>query len=342
MNMNKKNRIAITVAIMLAAPGLASADNAKVNGFIDIIYKIQDDPANGTGPNNTNPNIYKFGADGGVGFSSAPAENVTVRMDAKLNLGLGSTTTDNFGDTVALDGNGANIEQAFVTWGLLKGITVLGGVFNNPIGQDAEDAPNMNFTSHTAVYHILDNQTALIGNNLAGVTAAGTVDQTNLTFGFLNDLAHANEKNSMLFLMSGAPLKNLKMELGYLTQYTGAGNMWDLNGTYGIGGFTLGLDYLSPNNIVNSAYNVWGGYDFGNGIGAKLRYDSVSWASDAKLEDVTSFTYYVSYQAAKNLAIALETSNGYNRNLDAAATRSAAITGIGDGYVVTLELIGTF
>lgn len=338
--MNKK-LIAIAVTSALVAPGLALADDAKANGFVDIIYKIQDEPADV--PGGKNPNQGKFGADGEVDFSVSPADGVTARVDANLDLSAGATS--------------GGLEQGFFAWAVTPGVTVLGGVFNDPIGQDAEDAPDMNFTSHTAVYNILNHQTALTGNNVAGVAAAGALGRVNVTVGLLNDLGQADEKNSLALVLGGSPLENLKLEFGYVTHDTQdlagvaqtAGNVWDLNGTYSTAGFTVGVDYLAAEEIVDAAYNVWGGYDFGNGFGVKVRYDSVGWTNtglSAGVKDVSSTTVYASYQAAKNLAIGLEVSSGDNGNFNTTtntdSTIAQPVSGIGDGSVATLEFIATF
>jgi hypothetical protein len=353
----KKTLITLAVGCVLGAPAFATAADAKANGFADIIYTIQDEPADKTGAdaagnaNTKNPNKGKFSANGEVDFSVSPAEGVTARVDTDLALGTN-------GGTNACGVNGAGpcdsavIEQAFFAWGVANNVTVLGGVFNDPIGQDAEDAPDMNFTSHTAVYNILDNQTTLYGNNIAGVAVAGAMGPVNVTVGVLNDLGQVNEKNSLALVLNAAPVKDLAVELGYVTHdkqsvggsATTAGNVWDVNGSYTISGFIVGLDYLGPQEIIDSAYNVWLGYDFGHGFGAKVRYDSVTYTGSA-VKDESATTLHLSYHAASNLDVALEFTSGDNPNLKKVAGVGQGvdpITGIGDGATSTLEFIAIF
>jgi len=90
---------------------------------------------------------------------------------------------------------------------------------------------------------------------------------------------------------------------------------------------------------------VWLGHDFGNGFGAKVRYDFVTWAGSS-IKDVSSSTIFISYEAAKNLAIALQFTSGDNSNFVKATNTdpniAQTVSGIGDGTTSTLEFIGTF
>ena len=158
--MKKQNLVAMAFASALAVTSTAQAgDDVEVSGFIDVI-------ANTDG-------ALVFGADGEIDVSKKMG-TVTVRVDADVNLAInGGANADN-----ALSSSGQDsgrFEQAYFAWGATEGVTVLGGVFNNPIGQEAEDAPDMDFTSHSVTYNILDGQTVASGNNVAGIAVAGAV-----------------------------------------------------------------------------------------------------------------------------------------------------------------------
>jgi hypothetical protein len=348
----KKKLLPLAIAAAMA-PGFAAA--ADTSGFVDIIYTAADDEADNTGfPDATkNANNGKFGASGEVDVSGMPADGVTVRMDVDLTAAMDTAT-----------GASATLEQAFFAWGVTEGVTVLGGVFNDPVGQEAEDAPDMNFTNHSVVYNILNGQTALYGNNVAGVAVAGGVGPATITLGVLNDLAQSDEANSIAFVINGSPMAGLDLELGVVSQASqtdsaaaattthgiSAENVTDFNVSYApaqVAGLTVGLDYMTPSKVIDSAYEFWAGYDFGNGFGVKVRQEAVAWEASG-VDDVTRTSFNISYQAASNLSIILESASGdgitTSSGIDtlAGAGTGKTVTGVQQDNLTTLELVGTF
>ncbi|HED36036.1 MAG TPA: hypothetical protein ENJ08_17720 [Gammaproteobacteria bacterium] len=332
--MNKK-LIALAVAGTFAGYG-AVASAATVSGFANIIYTAVDDAAGpAAGSSAKNPNEGKFGADAEIDVI-ATSGAVTTRVDVDLNLTGG--------------GDSGTLEQAMFAWDL-GAVTLIGGVFNNPIGADAEDAPDMDFTTHSVVYNILDHQTARDGNNITGVAVAGAVGPVTLTGAFLNDIQDANEENSLAFVVNYSPIAGLDLEAGFVTQddqmntatppaATTAGDVANFNVIYSIKGFTVGLDYLAPSNIIDSAYTIWGGYTHGD-FNFKVRTESVAWeATGAADHDVN--TLYATYAANENLSIALEFRDGDQGAATAPGNTANAITGVAQDSVATLEFIATF
>ncbi len=366
----KKKLLPLAIAAAMA-PGFASA--ADVSGFADIIYTITDDHAavgtdmkSGTADDDLiNDNEGSFNANAEVDFSASPADGVTVRVD--LDLGLPALNSAPGGGAT----DSADIEQAFFAWGATEGVTIIGGVFNNPIGHEAEDAPDMDFSSRGAVYTALDSQTALPGDNVAGLAAAFAVGPATITAGLLNDIGETDDNNSIALVVNASPMAGLDLEFGYVSQednmYTGAtasttgsanalsvGDATNFNVVYtGVQNLTVGLDYLMGDKVVDSAYDFWVGYDFGNGFGAKVRASDISYnKSDvnniianagvtaatnalvaAKLHgaDQDSTSIFLSYQVASNLSAALEFTS-----------YSFSTAGYGDEDLTTLELIATF
>jgi len=334
--MNKK-LIALAVAGAFASYGaVANASSATVSGFANIVYTAADDAA-GPALNSTakNPNEGKFGADAEIDVIATTGA-VTVRVDVDLNLTGG--------------GDSGTLEQAMFAWDL-GAVTVIGGVFNNPIGQEAEDAPDIEFTSKSVVYNILDHQTARDGNNITGVAVAGAVGPVTLTGAVLNDIQDADEENSLAFVANYSPITGLDLEVGFVTQddqmntatppaATTAGDVANFNVAYNIQGFTVGLDYLSASNIVDTAYTLWGGYSFGD-FSVKLRTESVSW-EDTNTADHDANTLYASWQAEENLLIALELKDGDQGASTAPGNTANAVTGVAQDGTATLEFIATF
>jgi len=324
--LQKKNMVAMAVVGALAVPFAAQADeDAEVSGFIDVI-----------GGTNSNP---VFVADGEIDVSKKVGD-VTVRIDADLSL------AGNGGASMGSDSG--RIEQAFFAWGASDTVTVLGGVFNNPIGQELEDAPDMDFTSHSVVWNILDNQTGLNGNNIAGVAGAAAVGPATVTVAVLDDIGFAANsagdkgKTSVALVASLAPMEGLDVEFGFVTQddqkvlgvATTAGNVINLNGAFNAGQFTVGLDFLSAANIVNNAINLWARFDVNDKANVKVRYETVSFEA-AGWDNSTKTTVYGTYSINDNLSTALEFSTGSNKT-------GEGLTGIVDDSVTTLEFIGTF
>lgn len=336
MTLNKKILfIAVSAAL---APGLSSAaEGLTVSGFADIIYTIKNESRDNTGDGtdtSINDANSKFGATAEADFAYKAADSVSVNVDLDLNAG---------------GGDSGQIEQAYFGWAATPAVTVLGGIFNDPIGYDAEDAPNMNFTSHDVIYGILDHQTALTGDNVAGIAVAGAIGPVTLTGAMLNETAQTNEENSFAIVANYTALKDLNLELSYLTQadqatrdknggatIASAGDVVDFNAAYSINNFIVGLDYLVADKIVDSAYAMWAGYTFGTtGFGVKARYEAVGWEASGA-EDSKRTTLYGSYQVAKNLSAALEIADGDDKN------PQTAVTGIAADQTMTLEFIATF
>ncbi|MBV1874748.1 MAG: porin [Gammaproteobacteria bacterium] len=232
----KKSIIALAVAAASIAPMMAEAGAPEVSGFADIIFTAVDDTAPISVADGSNTLESKFAADGEIDFKGNLADDVSVRVDLDVDLGGGQS---------------GDIEQAFFGWKMNDDVTLIGGVFNNPIGWEAEDAPDLYQTSHSQNYDILDGQTALRGNNIAGVAVAGSVGDFTLTAALLNDLQQANEENSLALVVGFSPNEDLSLEAGIVTQEGGAETVLDLNATYKIDDITAAAEILIAEEIID-------------------------------------------------------------------------------------------
>ncbi|HEC20142.1 MAG TPA: hypothetical protein ENI97_12455 [Gammaproteobacteria bacterium] len=314
---NKKNLLTVTFAVAMGPVLAQASDDAEVNGFVDIIA-------------NSDAAVV-FGADAEVDVSKKIG-SVTVRADMDANLAA------NGGASVGGEDSG-RIEQAYFAWAANQSVTVLGGLFNNPIGQELEDAPDMDFTSHSVTWNILDGQTALYGNNVAGIAAAAVVGPATITLAVVDDLGLAAStsgkgKTSTAIVVNASPMKALDLELGYVTQDGQAENVTDINAKYSAGAFTVGLDYLIADKVVDSAANLWLGFDVNDKLNLKARFESVSFEATG-MDDSTRTTVYATYAINDNLSAALENSSGDNAS-------GEPVSGIVDDSITTLEFIGTF
>ncbi len=324
----KKKLLPLAIAAAMA-PGFAAA--AEVGGYADIIYTISDD-ASATGPGVTGTE-GKFFATSELQFSASPADGVSVRIDADLDLAAGNTNINNALDPTANSDSG-RIEQAFFAWSAVDNVTVIGGVFNNPIGYEAEDAPDKDFTSNGIVYDILDQQTALNGDNVAGLAVAGVIGPVTVTGALLNDLGQVNDENSLALVVNYAPIEGLDLEAGMVTQtnkgtanaspmQVSAGDVINFNAVYtGVENLMVGIDFLDADLLKDPVYDLWAGYSFGDAaVKARL--------SDGG--DASATTLYASYQVASNLTAALELRSD-----------DPGTPGSSKSDKTTLELIATF
>jgi len=285
----------IAVAMLAALPAVGFAEGAKVSGFADVTYT-----------NNNDQSV--FGAAAEIDVENK-MDKVSVRVDTDLTLAGngGASGHDDNGNPVST----ANIEQAYFAFAAHEKVTVLGGVFNNPIGLEKEDAPDMPAITKGQIWGILDGQTALYGNNIAGVAGAIAAGPATITLAGLNDLGGAdNEKNSFAVVVNASPVKGLDLELGYVTQEDTdatptAGNVMDFNAAYSVAGATLTVDYLAADNVVDSAMEFGVGYAITPKISAYARYDAVAYEADG-MDDTTSITVYGSYQLTPNLLVSAE------------------------------------
>lgn len=313
--------LAIAAAMFCLKPVLAA--DIKVDGFVDIIYTITDEASDV--PGGKNPAEGKFLADAEVDFASKLSDTVSVRVD--MDLALAANGGVNAG--LAGPADSAVLEQAFFAWSLPKDLTLIGGLFNNPVGWEAEDAPDLYQTSHSANWNILDSQTALHGNNIAGVALAGKIGPVTLTGAFIDDLGLAPEENSLAIVANMTAMKGLDLELGYVTQdndITAAGNVMDFNAVYTLNKLTLVFELLTADAIIDSSILLLGNYDFGNKFGITGRYETISF--DGPGSDTDIITLAGIYTPADNLSILLEW--------------NTTDTGTTDADMLTAEFIALF
>lgn len=354
--MNNKKLLSVCVAsafITLPAHAQGPSDKLKVSGFADIIYVLTDDATSNNAAGKS-PTEGKFGANAEVDFQSQLSDTVSVRLDADVVLAANGGTS--------LAGDSGRIEQVYFAWTGAPNLTLLGGVFNNPIGWEKEDAPDLYQVTHGQIWDIMNGQTALDGNNVAGVAGAYNFGMGTVTVALLNEVQQTDEENSFAFALNLTPIDNLDVEFGYVTEadrqdsttatYGSQGavvgsaeNWWDLNATYKWEKLTLGAEVLVADQIVDMAYMLIGNYSFDQGIGVTVRYDSASYQDTTvapiltNLKDTETLTLAASYQLASNLTTLIE----YRMQDDANDTTDGPGGGvIADGDLVQLEFVATF
>lgn len=320
--MMKPIRRVIPALVMTALfPLHAGAADLKWNGFLDFTFMAIDDTTSGPSPTQG-----KFDMMGELDLNATLGNAVTARMDFDLGTAM---------QTMPM-GDSSRFEQAFVAWDSPKGIQFKGGLFNNPLSWEAEDAPDLYQISHGQLYSIWDYTTELNGDNLMGVAVSGKTGIVTLTAAALNDLQQVDEKNSFMGMVEIKPDTQMDLKVGFITQKTLFKTIVDINATYTQGLIMLGGEIMLPSEIIDMGLGITGTYKFSEQVSGTLRFDNVSY--DRKgYDDSRSFTIAASYMLDKNLMVNAELrSNGSDNNFYAAKIKNA------DGNQVQLELIATF
>lgn len=345
----EKGRLALAVAAVFAVPMASAAeDNLVFSGFADIIYMVTDDTT--ALVSSKSPTEGKFSVNAELDFVGKMSDKLTVRVDADLDMVVNGGTS--------AGGDSGRIEQAYFALAATDKLTVLGGIFNNPVGWEGHDAPDMITTTHGQIWDIMDGQTVLYANNVTGVAAAMNFGMFTVTAGLLNDLQQSSEENSLAAAINLTPMKNFDLEAGYVTQASrqdssnqgsyrnitpplGSAEDWyDVNATYKLDKFMIGAEILGAGKVVDMAYAVYGRLEVAPGFGISGRFDSVSYQDPiASVKDTETITLAAAYQVEPNLSIGVE----WRTQDDANDTTSGAGGGIiSDGDLVQLEILAKY
>lgn len=354
-----KRFVAVVVAALFLTTPAYAETNADVSGFLDVYYTISDSPADVAA--DKNPNEKKFLVEGEVDITAALGSVLDVEIDFDLYVNA-------FGNNSTIN-DSAEIEQAFfVLKDTLGPFTAIGGVFNNPIGFEAEDAPDLYQLSHGQIYSILDDSTALHGNNVAGLALQWNMGPAGLTVAMIDDLARTDEESSALAVLNYTLSEGIDIEIGYVSQAdetdsaaktttdlgkalndpavaaakTTAGDIIDVNITFKTWThFIFAMEYLSADEVIDHAYGVTANLGFGEKVSLTVRYDVVSYDDSlfsVNKEDSKTSTLAISYNIAENLSAILE----YKSITDNDGVGKAVGIVDGDGSQSILEFTAKF
>lgn len=315
----------LPAAIALSACAFSAhaveAKDMKWNGFVDFTFTLHDSTDETAGPP---------GED-----ESATQSKFAVGSELDLNVDLGNKVgarLDTDFTTAAANGTSGGVasEQAFLTWESPQKLLLKGGVFNNPLGWEGEDAPDKFHVTSGLLYMLWDDTTLLYGNNVAGVSLSGAMQQITLTGALLNDLGNTNEKNSFMAVVNFAPAQGVDLEAGFVSQDAGVESIVDINASFTKGVFMVGGEIMLPSEFVDLAFGVSGVMKFNEQFSGAARFESLAYEDDLVGADVTSITLGVSYMIEKNLLANAELRMFDSDNDDV------------DGDVITLEMLATF
>jgi len=311
---------ALVVAVIPAA-NAAEISNVNLNGFLDMVWTVSDGTDLGI-----NGDDGHFDTTGELDFTSKLQGPVSLRMDANLNSAGGSDS--------------GQLEQAFLNWDIQKNLSLKGGVFNNNLSWEKEDAPDMYQITHGQLYNIWDTTTDLPGNNLSGIELSYSADIFKLSAAYLNDLLNVPDENSVKLSGEFHALPTLNIMVGYVTQNTGFEDIIDVNATWNMNNkLTFGAEVMLPDQIVDTAFMLLANYKFTNEFSGTVRYDNVSY-DVAGSDNTTSVTVAGLYTIDPHLFANAEIRMNNDNNVPTAA--ATAGIGEGDGNTVHLELLATF
>lgn len=240
------------------------------------------------------------------------------RLQFNLDLQVSSNRTDPEIRIAPPSTNDIIVEQAYVKVPLLKRLSLTGGVLHNPLGYEAEDAPDRDQVSHGQVWNLINGQTHLPGNSVQGVALNAEVGRTGLFAGFFNDLGQVRNRHSVEVLLTSRPVEGLALEGGFLTQSTlqlnpsSAETLFDLNGGWQGHHFAAAVEYFAGDKLVNSAWGGYGHFRWGHFLLA-VRGDWVRYLIP-NIQDTTSVTLTGAFLLNDKFRLAMEYRLNNNTN----------------------------
>lgn len=201
--------------IVIGSAGLGRADDLVVSGFVDITLDLVNehndkkcsDPAGNA--KTTNCSELQFNAAAELDFERKQGP-VTVRVDVDLPVGGAS-------NNIA----GVMTEQArfdlAVPGGESLGLNLTAGIFNSPIGFEAQDKPDMLQDTNGQLF-------GLVPSNIVGLRLSGGNETIQGSVIFVNDFRDpvpavtttVGEENSFGLTLSVTPMPILGVTVGYL------------------------------------------------------------------------------------------------------------------------------
>ncbi len=277
----------VLILTALLPLGVAAAPSQYITGYADFHYRKDE----GHG---------KFLTSAEVGVASAK-ENVLVNVEADLF----------FHREVEDDGEEADAivaEQAYLTLAAGDELAIKGGVFNNPLGLEKEDAPNRPNITPGLVLDFLDDQTSLYGNNLTGLALIQGTEGSTYSFAVLNDIGDNSDSEYSYLLMAtlGSP-DDSNITVGGLSQRHGSGDILVTRFTLRPGpSFMVALEYLETHQRVDNILGLQFGFVSAGGHNLSLRHDRLDFNAIGANDPHTATTLTLSQTLASNVELRLE------------------------------------
>lgn len=267
----------------------------------------------------------RFSSEGETELAFDYKKKVTFNLDFNL-----TTSTDSR--------DSGEIEQAYFDMPLLQNLSLTGGVINNPLGWEREDAPDRDQISQGQIWSLLDGQTSLSGNNVEGVAFRGELGHSAFFAGLLNDLGDIANKRSMEVVFTSHPVDKLDLTAGFVTQSKldanprSAESLLDLNAQWHGDQYSVALEYLAGDKLIKAAYGLYGRYRWSSFL-VSARVDQVRYLISS-VHATTTYTATAAYLIGDSFKLALEFQMNRNAN-----TTPLVLTLPDDGNAVRLQAL---
>jgi hypothetical protein len=310
-------------AIINVVPVLAVEVDISPSGFVDMRWTLSDGTDLGI-----NGAEQRFDTSGELDVESAFQKGVSMRLDADLNPASSSHDS-------------GSLEQVFLKWDINQQLSLKGGVFNNNLTFEKEDAPDLYQITHGQLWDIWNVSTAEYGNNLQGVELGYSVDKLDLMVGILNDLGDTPEKNSFKFAAGIRATKDLNITAGLITQDQNFETLIDAAITYQADKLLLAGELLLADQVIDNGIMLMANFAINKEFSLTGRFDTVSY-DVAGADNTTSFTFAGNYSISENLLTRFELRSNSDDNVPAASAAANLGIGEGDGTTARLELLAKF
>ena len=321
----KKILVASSLALsaLIVTPSAVAVElelDITPSGYVDFIWTLSDGTDLGK-----NGEEGQFDTSGELVIESYFKEGISMRFDLDVNPSTAGSDS-------------ARLEQIFLKWDIDPKMSLMGGVFNNKLTFEREDAPDMYQITNGQLWDIWSASTAEDGNNLQGLEFNYQFDKVNLIVGYLNDLDNTPEKNSVEVATEIKAIKDLDITLGLITQDQNLETIFDIFASYKMKKWLFAGELLVADKQVDNGLMLMTNFQFNDKLSATARYDFVSYESAVLADDTSSLTIAGLFSIMKNLSARAE----IRFNDDGNNPGTPPAIGEGDGTTARLELLATF
>ena len=288
------------ILALLATIGLASSvtaveinENVSINGFIDGSYSDMDTAAGDKG----------FGLD-----------EVEVTFLTNVGNVAGQLSID---DT---SGEGLNIEQAHITYGLDNGISFTFGQYGSALGFEREDPAGL--YTYSRAYNDTYNLGNIDNGAVHGLTVAYSADAYSIALSIEEDgsFGAGDDALDLELAVTYTGIENASVTAGYFFDNDARGaetDIFNLHGSYQVGKALLAAEYITRDsdqpNVGEDAYMLLLDYDFTDKLGGAIRYSEYEITGTQEGE---KFTIAPNYAITESLGAIVEYSVGEENNTD--------------------------
>ncbi|MDU0354145.1 porin [Paraglaciecola aquimarina] len=282
----KLTPVAATLMLALSTTAVQADDKLSVGGFIDMSYLAVD-------------------TDGGASTHNSGVDQVEVNLGYDFGNKLTATVDVEYKNS----NDGANVEQAFISYAVSDNLSIKAGRFLSYSGWETEEPTGLFQYSGTGYAQYF------YGYYQQGVSALYSSDKFAVAVSVVNDLAGPQSTDSehpgVETMVAFMPTENFTVKGFYSVD--GDTKMLNTWAAYSKDSLTLAAEYNSSEDTAGAGseadgYLLMANYGFANGLGLTLRYHdySIDDATGNTFEDMSAITISPSYTVNSNLLMVFE------------------------------------